>query len=70
MHFCRRLTHFDLGIHLLDLCGLLFQLRCGRLYLLLLLRERCLQVLDLEVKYGLPSSVGNGLGPDALNLAT
>jgi hypothetical protein len=64
-HFGRRLSHFELGIRFLDLRGVLFELGGERLYLLLLLRDRCPQVLNFEIEHGLVGSVGNGLGPDA-----
>ena len=64
-HFGRRLTHLELGVHFLDLRSVLFKLGCERLYLLLLLRDRCLQVLNFEIEHGLLDGVGNGLGPDA-----
>src|SRR5256886_15362399 len=57
--------HLELVVHFLDLRGLLCQLGCERLYLLLLLRDRCPQVLNFEIEHGLLGSVGNGLGPDA-----
>ena len=41
--FGRRLIHFELGARFLDLRGVLFQLGRKRLYLLLLLRDRCSQ---------------------------
>src|SRR5262245_6682168 len=69
---CRRLTHFELGIHFLDLRDLLFELGGERFYLLLLLPylllllpDRCLQLLNLKVEHRLLGGVGNGLGQDA-----
>src|SRR4030095_13334173 len=59
------LTHFELGIHFLHFRDLLLELGGERLYLLLLLRDRCLQVLNLEVEHRLLGGIGNGLGPDA-----
>ena len=44
---------------------MLFKLGCERLYLLLLLRDRCLQALNCAIERGLLGGVGNGLGPDA-----
>ena len=44
---------------------LLFQLGGERLYLLLLLRDRGLQVLNCEIEHGLLGGIGNGLGLDA-----
>jgi len=41
-----RLNHFNLGAHSLDLGGLLFELGCESLYLFLLLRDRCFQLLN------------------------
>ena len=65
-HFGRRLTHFELGVHFLDLRSVLFELGGERLYLLLLLRGRCPQVLNFEIERRLlGSGIGNGLGPDA-----
>ena len=65
-HFGRRLIHFELGARFLDLRSLLFELGCERLYLLLLLRDGCLQALKCAIEHGLlGSGVGNGLGPDA-----
>ena len=64
-HFGRRLTHFELGARFLDLRSLLFELGGERLYLLLLLRNGCLQALNCLIQHGLLGSIGNGLGPDA-----
>ena len=50
-HFGLGLTHFELGVCFFDLRSVLFQLGCERLYLLLLLRNSCLQLLDLEVEH-------------------
>ena len=44
---------------------MLFELGCERLYLLLLLRGRCPQVLNFEIDHGLLGGVGNGLRPDS-----
>ena len=64
-HFYRRLTHFKLRIYFLDLRDLLFQVACERRYLLLLVRDCCLQVLNFEIEHGLLGSGGNGWGPGA-----
>src|SRR5438552_9415321 len=64
-HFGCRLIHFELVVRFLDLRGVLFQLGCERLYLLLLLRDGCLQALNCLIEHGLLGGVGNGLGPDA-----
>src|SRR5439155_27149409 len=56
-HSWRRLDHFNLGTHFLDLGGLLFELGCESLcllfelgceslYLFLLLLDRCFQLLS------------------------
>ena len=46
--------------------SLLFELGCERLYLLLLLRDGCLQALKCAIEHSLSGGgVGNGLGPDA-----
>jgi hypothetical protein len=45
-HAGRRLEHFNLGAHFLDLGGLLSELGCESLYLFLLLRDRCFQLLN------------------------
>ena len=42
-----RFHHLNCGTHLLDLGGLLFELGCESLYLFLLLRDRCFQLLNL-----------------------
>lgn len=64
-HFGRRATHFELIVRFLDLRGVLFQLGCERLYLFLLLRDRCPQVLNFESEHDLLGGVGNGMGPNA-----
>ena len=43
----------NLRAHLLDLRGLLFELACESLYLFLLLRDRCLQLLNFVIEHGL-----------------
>jgi hypothetical protein len=43
---------FKLRAHLLDLRGLLSELGCERLYLLLLLRDRCFQLLNFVIQHG------------------
>ena len=63
-HFGRRLTHLELGVYFLDLRSLLFHLGREPLYLLLVLRDRCLQVLNCAIEHGLFGGIGNGLGPD------
>src|SRR5438094_7551311 len=52
-HLWRRLDHLKLGTHFLDLGGLLSELGCKSLYLSLLLRDRCLQLLNFLVEHGL-----------------
>ena len=64
-HFDLGLIHFELSVRFLDLRGVLFQLGCERLYLLLLPRDSCLQAFDCAIEHGLLGGVGNGLGPDA-----
>ena len=54
----------ELAARFLDLRGVLFQLGGERLYLLLLLRDGCLQVLNCAIEHGLLGGIGNGLGPD------
>src|SRR5207249_8565120 len=63
-HFGRRLIHFELGVGFLDLRSVLVQLGCEHLYLLLLLRDRCSQVLNFQIERGLLGGVGNDLGLD------
>src|SRR5437868_3585813 len=48
-HLWRRLDHLKLGTHFLDLGGLLSELGCESLYLSLLLRDRCLQLVNFLV---------------------
>jgi hypothetical protein len=55
-------SHFELAIHFLDLRSLLFQLVSEPLYLLLLLRDCYLQVLNFEIEHILLGGVGNGFG--------
>ena len=55
---------------LLDLLDLLFNLGGEHLYLVLLLRDGCLQVLKFEIKHGLLGGVGNSLGLDAFGRFT
>src|SRR5207249_11048709 len=52
-HLWRRLDHLKLGTHFLDLGGLLSELGCESLYLSLLLRDRCLQLVNFVVELGL-----------------
>ena len=47
------MVHFKLRAHLLDLCGLLAELGSESLYLFLLLRDRCLQLLNFVIEHGL-----------------
>jgi hypothetical protein len=49
----RRPDYLKLGAHFLNLCGLLSELGCESLYLCLLLRDRCLQLLNFVVQHGL-----------------
>jgi hypothetical protein len=57
------LVQFQLGAHLLDLRGLLFELGRENLYLFPLLRDRCLQLLNFEIEHGLLGALRNvGLG--------
>ena len=56
------MNHLKLGAHFLDLGGLLSELGCQSLYLLLLLRDRCLQLLNFLIERG----VVPGLGAHAL----
>ena len=58
-------VHFELGARFVDLRSLLFELGGERLYLLLLLRDGCLQALNCAIEHGLPGGVGNGLRPNA-----
>ena len=63
-HLRRRFARFELGAHFLDLRGLLLELGCESLcllvepgceslYLFLLLRDRCLQLLNFVIEHGL-----------------
>ena len=52
-HFGWRLCRFQLGVRFLDLRSVVFQLGCERFYLLLLLRDSCLQILNCAIKHGL-----------------
>src|SRR5207253_4245926 len=63
-HFGGGLIHFERGARFLDLGGVVFQLGGERRYLLMLLRDCCLQVLNCAMKHGLFDGIGNGLGPD------
>src|SRR6267154_2916741 len=56
--------HFERGARFLDLGGVVFQLGGERRYLLMLLRDCCLQALNCAIEHGLFDGVGNGLGPD------
>ena len=64
-HFGCRLIHFEQDICFLDLRSLLLKVGCERLYLLLLLRDGCLQTLNCAVEHRLLCRIGNGLGPNA-----
>jgi hypothetical protein len=44
--FCRWRIHLNPHAHFLDLRGLFFELGCESLYLFLLLRDRCFQLLN------------------------
>src|SRR5438094_4578465 len=59
------LIHFERGARFLDLRGVVFQLGGERRYLLMLLRDCCLQALNCAIEHGLFDGIGNGLGPDA-----
>ncbi|PYJ89373.1 MAG: hypothetical protein DME20_08315 [Verrucomicrobia bacterium] len=60
-YFWRRLIHFELGADFLNLRGLLFELGGETLYLFLLLRDDCLQVLNFAIEHSLLGPLGNGL---------
>jgi hypothetical protein len=47
------MVHFKLRAHLLDLRGMLAELCRESLYLFLLLRDRCLQLLNFVIEHGL-----------------
>src|SRR4029077_12854893 len=68
-HLRRRFARFKLGAHFLDLGGLLLELgceslsllselSCESLYLFLLLRGRCLQLLNFVIEHGLVLGLG------------
>src|SRR5438874_13728783 len=59
------LIHFERRARFLDLRGVVFQLGGERRYLLLLLRDCCLQALDCAIEHGLFGGIGYGLGPEA-----
>ena len=61
---CRRLIHFEPGIHFVNLRDLLLNPGGEDLYLVLLLRDGCLQILNFNIKRCLPGTVGNRLRPD------
>ena len=62
-HFRGGLARFKLRAHFLDLRGLLFKLGRENLYLFLLLRDLCLQLLNFAIEHGLLGAFGNvGLG--------
>src|SRR5438552_6730874 len=58
------LIRFERGARFVDLRGVVFQLGGERRYLLLLLRDCCLQAFNYAIEHGLPGGIGNGLGPD------
>ncbi len=60
--FGRWLTHFELGIHFLDLRDLLFKLGGEHLYLVLLLRDGCLQALNFEISMACLAASGMAWG--------
>ena len=50
LHDSRRgANHLKLSAHVLNLGGLLLELGCERVYLFLLLRDRCLQLLNFVI---------------------
>ncbi len=55
-----RFLQFKLRTHLLDLRGLLFELGCESLYLFLLQRDSCLQLLNFVIEHGLVLGLGAG----------
>src|SRR5262249_5800515 len=59
------LVHLEPCIHFPDLRGLLFDLGGEDFYVVLLLRDDCVQTVDFEIEHGLPGAIGNGLGPGA-----
>jgi len=52
-HPGRRLHHFNLGTHFVDLGGLLFELGCESHYLFLLHLDHYLQLLNFVIEHGL-----------------
>ena len=61
LHDSRRgANHLKLSAHFLNLLGLLFELGCESLYLflLLLLCDRCLQLLNFVIEHGLVRGLG------------
>src|SRR5438552_19035766 len=58
------LIHFERGARFLDLRGVVFQLGGERRYLLLLLRDCCLQAFNYAIEHVLFGSVGNVLVSD------
>jgi hypothetical protein len=52
------LVQFKLCAHFLDLRGLLLKLCRESLYLFVLLRDRCLQLLNFEIEHGLAAVFG------------
>ena len=61
-HLWRRFARFKLSAHFLDLRSLLFELGRENLYLFLLLRGRCLQVLNFAVQHGFAVGLWNRFG--------
>src|SRR6266516_6753440 len=57
-HLGRRPDHLKLGAHFLDLGALLSELDCESRYLFLLLRDRCLQLVNFVIQHGLVLGVG------------
>ena len=54
LHDSRRgANHLKLSAHFVNLLGLLSELGCEGLYLFLLLRDRCLQLLNFVIEHGL-----------------
>jgi hypothetical protein len=58
-HLRRRFACFKLSAHFLDLRSLLLKLCRESLYLFVLLRDRCLQLLNFEIEHGLVAVFGN-----------
>src|SRR5438034_7580620 len=59
LHDSRRgANHLKLSAHFVNLLGLLSELGCESLYLFLLLRDRCLQLLNFVIEHGLVRGLG------------